>query len=185
MFITSQTRTRQRLKMFAYWQIDTRLLCFQSCQCYLSTRNSAPEYCTIMRRKQHESVFPIWSLQWRYNERDDVSNHQLHNCLPNRLFRQIKENTKAPRHWPLCGDFYRWPLNSPHKGPVTRKNHSIWWRHHVGFLYETSTRQAGLLHIVSDVKIMFALSVCLNSSVTHILYLSVNRVIVVQKMARR
>ena len=25
---------------------------------------------------------------------------------------------------------HRWPVNSPHKGPVTRKNISIWWRHH-------------------------------------------------------
>ena len=41
--------------------------------------------------------------------------------------RQIKENTKAPRHWPLCGEFngdrwiHRGPMNSPHKWPVTRK----------------------------------------------------------------
>ena len=27
----------------------------------------------------------------------------------------IKENIKAPRHWPL------WPVDSPHKGPATRK----------------------------------------------------------------
>ena len=41
------------------------------------------------------------SLQWRHNERDDVSNH--HDCLLKRLFNaQIKENIKAPRHWPLC-----------------------------------------------------------------------------------
>ena len=25
---------------------------------------------------------------------------------------------------------HRWPVNSPHKGPVTRKNVSIWWRYH-------------------------------------------------------
>ena len=25
---------------------------------------------------------------------------------------------------------HRRPVNSPHKGPVTRKNVSIWWRHH-------------------------------------------------------
>ena len=25
---------------------------------------------------------------------------------------------------------HRWPVNSPNKGPVTRKNASIWWRHH-------------------------------------------------------
>ena len=28
---------------------------------------------------------------------------------------------KALRHWPLWGDILRWPVNSPHKGPVTRK----------------------------------------------------------------
>ena len=32
---------------------------------------------------------------------------------------QINESIKAPRHWPLCG--HRSPVNSPHKGPVTRK----------------------------------------------------------------
>ena len=33
---------------------------------------------------------------------------------------QIKENIKALRHWPLWGEF-TWPVNSPHKGPVTWK----------------------------------------------------------------
>ena len=50
-----------------------------------------------------------YSLQWRHNECDDVSNHQPHDCL---LFiqGQIKENIKALRHWPLCGEFtgHRW-----------------------------------------------------------------------------
>ena len=26
---------------------------------------------------------------------------------------------------------HRWPVNSPHKGQVTRKNVAVWWRHHV------------------------------------------------------
>ena len=42
---------------------------------------------------------------------------------------QIKENIKAPRRWPLWGELNRWPVNSPHTGPVTR-NVYIWWRHH-------------------------------------------------------
>ena len=46
------------------------------------------------------------ALQWRHNERDGVSNHQHRHCLLNRLFKaQIKENIKAPRHWPLWGEF--------------------------------------------------------------------------------
>ena len=44
-------------------------------------------------------------LQWRHNGHDGISNHQPHKCLLNRLFpAQIKENIKAPCHWPLCGE---------------------------------------------------------------------------------
>ena len=34
---------------------------------------------------------------------------------------QIKENIKAPRYWPYVRGIHRWPVNSPHKWPVTRK----------------------------------------------------------------
>ena len=30
----------------------------------------------------------------------------------------------------LVRAIHRWPVNSPHKRPVTRKMFSIWWRHH-------------------------------------------------------
>ena len=34
-----------------------------------------------------------------------VSNHESHDCLPNRLFKaQIKENIIVRRHWPLWGE---------------------------------------------------------------------------------
>ena len=47
-----------------------------------------------------------YPLQWRHNERDGVSNHQPYDWLPNRWFKgHFKENIKAPRHWPLCGEF--------------------------------------------------------------------------------
>ena len=36
------------------------------------------------------------------------------------ILAQIKENIKAPRHLPLCGNSSG-PVNSPQKGPVTRK----------------------------------------------------------------
>ena len=41
---------------------------------------------------------------------------------------QIKENIKAPRHWPLCGE-----LNGefPAQMASNADNVSIWWRHHV------------------------------------------------------
>ena len=44
---------------------------------------------------------------------------------------QIKENNKASRHWPLCGEFTgdRW---IPPQRANNAENISIWWRHHVG-----------------------------------------------------
>ena len=56
-------------------------------------------------------------------------------ALASRLFAQlfiqaqIKENIKAPRHWPLCGEFTvdHW---IPRKKANNTENVSIWLRHH-------------------------------------------------------
>ena len=40
----------------------------------------------IMKYQTTEENF---SLQWRHNGRDSVSNHQPHDCLLNRLLRRI------------------------------------------------------------------------------------------------
>ena len=55
---------------------------------------------------ENDSIREI-SLQRRHNGRDSVSIHQPHDCLFMQPFiqTQIKENIKAPRHWPLCGEF--------------------------------------------------------------------------------
>ena len=53
------------------------------------------------------------TLQWCHNGRDSVSNYQHHHCLLNGLFRRrSNKNIKDPRPG---------PVNSPHKGSVTRK----------------------------------------------------------------
>ena len=63
-----------------------------------------------------------WSpLQWRHNERDGVSNHQPYDCLLMRLFRQRSKKTSKLRVTGFVRGIHRWPVNSPHKGPVTRK----------------------------------------------------------------
>ena len=72
-----------------------------------------------------------WSLQWRHNEHDSVSNHQPHDCLLNHLFRGRSKKTSKLRVTGLCAG------NSPVTGefPAQRasnaENVSIWWRHHV------------------------------------------------------
>ena len=73
----------------------------------------------------------LFSLQWRHNEHDGVSNHQPPDCLTQPSIQaQIKENIKAPRHWPLWGEFTgdRW---TPRTRASNAENVSIWWRHHV------------------------------------------------------
>ena len=60
-------------------------------------------------------------LQRRHNERDVVSNHQPHDCLFKRLFRRRSKKRPKFRVTGLCGGIHRSPVNSPHKGPVTRK----------------------------------------------------------------
>ena len=61
------------------------------------------------------------SLQWRHNDNDGVSNHQPHGCLLNRLFRRRTKKTAKLRVTGLCVRNSPGPVNSPHKGPVTRK----------------------------------------------------------------
>ena len=60
-------------------------------------------------------------LHWRHNDNDGVSNHQPHGCLLNRLFRRRSKKTSKLRVTGLCVGNSPGPVNSPHKGPVTRK----------------------------------------------------------------
>ena len=70
-------------------------------------------------------------LLWRHNEHDNVSNHQPHDCLLNRLFRRRSKKPPKPRVTGLCAG------NSPETGEFpaqmasNAENVSIWWRHHV------------------------------------------------------
>ena len=61
------------------------------------------------------------SLRWNCNGRDDVSNHQPRYCLLNRLFGHRSKKTPKFRVTCFCATIHRWPVNSPHKWPVTRK----------------------------------------------------------------
>ena len=74
-----------------------------------------------------------WStstLQWRHNERDNVSNHQPHDCLHNHLFRRRSKKTSKLRVTGLCAE------NSPVTGefPAQKASDadtvSTRWRRH-------------------------------------------------------
>ena len=62
-----------------------------------------------------------WPLHWRHNDHDGVSNHQPHGCLLNRLFRRRSKITSKLCVTGFCVGNSPGPVNSPHKGPVTRK----------------------------------------------------------------
>ena len=41
-----------------------------------------------------------------------------------------KKKTQSSALLAIMRGMDQWPVNSLHKGPVTRKKVSIWWRHH-------------------------------------------------------
>ena len=52
---------------------------------------------------------------------------------------QIKESIKAPRHWPLCGEFTE-TGEFPAQMASNVENVSIWWRHHDGWMWSIRMR---------------------------------------------
>ena len=65
--------------------------------------------------------FATFSLLWRIDRRDGVSNHQPHDCLLNRSVRRRSRKTLKLRVTGLLRGIHRWPVNSSHKCLVTRK----------------------------------------------------------------
>ena len=80
-------------------------------------------------KSPHQGPVMLWrrdiyfshALWWRHNDHDSVSNHQHHECLLNRSFRRRSKKTSKLRVTGLCVGNSPGPVNSPHKGPVTRK----------------------------------------------------------------
>ena len=60
------------------------------------------------------------SLQWRHNGHDGVSNHQPRHCLLTTVYSDADQRKLA-----FVRGIHRWPGNSPHKWPVTRKMFSF------------------------------------------------------------
>ena len=60
-------------------------------------------------------------LHWRLNDQDGVSNHQPRGCLLNHLFGRRSKGTSKLRVTGLWAGNSPGTVNSPHKGPVTRK----------------------------------------------------------------
>ena len=65
--------------------------------------------------------FLEWTWQWRQDDCDGVSNHRRLDRLLNRLLRRKSKKHQNSASLAIVRRIHRWPVNSPHKGPVTRK----------------------------------------------------------------
>ena len=100
---------------FEIWQAIGQHRCRDAC--HFSTQLSISN-----DRSRALDVLQVVSLQWRHNGRDGVSNHQPHDCLLNSLYRRrSKKRTKLSASLAFVRGIHRWPANSAHKWPVTRK----------------------------------------------------------------
>ena len=55
------------------------------------------------------------------HERHVDTNHWSFHCLFNSLCRPTSKKHQILHCWPFVRGIHRWPVNSPHKGPVMRK----------------------------------------------------------------
>ena len=69
-------------------------------------------------------------LQWHHNGRDDVSKHQLHDCLLSRLFRRRSKKISKLRVTGLCAGNSPMIYEFPAQMASNAENVSIRWRHH-------------------------------------------------------
>ena len=83
-----------------------------SVECRYNRLKYSPKY------NRHPKARP--SLQWR--QTGEMVSQITSLAIVYSIYQaQIKENIKAPRHWPLCGEFTGGRRIPPHKWPVTRK----------------------------------------------------------------
>ena len=70
-------------------------------------------------------------LHWRHNGRWRLKSPAAPLFTQSFIQAQIKENIKAPRHWPLCVEFTN---EFPAQMINNAENVSIRWRHHASVL---------------------------------------------------
>ena len=63
----------------------------------------------------------VSALQWRHNGRNCVSNHQPYDCLLNVCSDADQRKHQSSASLAFVWGNHRWPVNSQHKCPVTRK----------------------------------------------------------------
>ena len=111
-----------------------------------------------MNKVSHE-IHIGFALQLGHNERDGVSNHQPHDCLLSRLSGAGQRKHQSSASLAFVWGIHRWPVNSPHKGLITRKI----------TLLRTSFRTAGLMkayRVVTSLALGYHMMTSSNGSIS-------------------
>ena len=119
------THIRQSAGTSLFHAMDTKVsdLCLIDVDPRRISQHNPPNI-TVLCLENYYGITPNHpgsSLHWRHNDHDGVSNHQPHHWLLNRLYRRRSRKTSKLRVTGLCVGNSPGPVNSPHKGPVTRK----------------------------------------------------------------
>ena len=88
------------------WRVSLQLICGDTCK--ISSLFSGSD------------VY-FRTLQWRHNGCDGFSNHPHLDYLVNRLFIRRSKKHQSSASLAFVRGIYWWTVNSPYKGPVTRK----------------------------------------------------------------
>ena len=77
-----------------------------------------------------DAAFTLYTLQWRHDKRNGVSNHHRLDYLLNRLFRRRSKKTSKLCVTGLCEGNPPVTTGVPSQRTSNMENVSIWWRHH-------------------------------------------------------
>ena len=107
---------------------------------WIKIQRVSMEKIDLKSSSKYHTLFPVWpntvnttaadglstkkssiTLQCRHNECDGVSNHQPHDCLLSIYLDADQRKHQSSASLAFVRGIHRWPVNSPHKRPVTRK----------------------------------------------------------------
>ena len=122
----------EQLMSIKQWSGDVKLIVWIKFDAIkIKCRHCCKQRASAIVRLQLWDLLYLFSLQWRNNEPDGVSNHQSHDCLLNGLFRRRSKNISKLRVTGLCAGNSVVTGEFPAQMASNAENVSIWWRHHV------------------------------------------------------
>ena len=94
---------------------------YYTCACDWPTKTTSLTLSVWQEPMKYRNGTLDCAWQWRHNKRDGVSKHRRLHCLLNRLFRGNQGKNQSSASLPFVRGSRRRQVNSPHKGPITRK----------------------------------------------------------------